>query len=83
MDLWLSTGVFGIIDATIIRKPSSKTVDDKPNSFSVKVALLPRLLHPSFPTLIVTSLTSPSCGKKIHYICKYISLGGHIILVCP
>ncbi|KAE9526647.1 hypothetical protein AGLY_013295 [Aphis glycines] len=44
IDLWLSTGVFGIIDATIIRKPSSKTVVDKPSSFSVNVALLPRLL---------------------------------------
>lgn len=43
IDLWLSTGVFGTIDATIIRKPSSKTVVDNPNNFSVKVALLPRL----------------------------------------
>lgn len=42
IDLWLLTGVFGIIDATIIREPSSKSVVDKPNSFSVNVALLPR-----------------------------------------
>jgi len=60
IDRWLSTGVFGIIDATIIRKPSSKTVVDKPNSFSVNVALLPRLLELSFSTSTVTSLTSPS-----------------------
>lgn len=43
IDRWLSTGVFGIIDATIIRNPSSKTVVDIPNNFSVNVALLPRL----------------------------------------
>lgn len=50
-----------MIDATIIREPSSKTVVDKPNNFSVGVALLPRLLHASLPTWIVTSLNSPSC----------------------
>lgn len=52
-----------MIDATIIREPSSNTVVDKPNNFSVGVALLPRLLHPSLPTWIVTSLSSPSCKR--------------------